>query len=138
MKKLSHQNPSKPGFGCCSDSHLTHVDYFERFAQGTDRLLCDDRREERASLAGHRSLAPACRSDSRTCWLQNRIEAFEFDARILGGQAPIDLNLLRVAFRLPGSYLEPEQRLLTNPPRPAIARSRPLVQSRRRVASQRR
>jgi hypothetical protein len=56
----------------------------------------------------------------RDCLLQlhlkNRIEPLELHSRVLGSKAPIDFDLLRVAFRLPCSHLLPKRLFLADPP----------------------
>ncbi len=48
--------------------------------------------------------------------LKNRIEPLELDSRLLGGKAPIDFDLLHVAFRFPRSHLLPKCLFLADPP----------------------
>src|SRR6266568_699462 len=48
--------------------------------------------------------------------LKNRIEPLELNSRVLGSKAPIDFDLLRVAFRLPRSHLLPKRLFLADPP----------------------
>jgi hypothetical protein len=48
--------------------------------------------------------------------LKNRIEPLELNSRVLGSKAPIDFELLHVAFRFPRSHLLPKCLFLADPP----------------------
>lgn len=46
--------------------------------------------------------------------LKNRIEPLELDPRILGGKAPVHLDLLSIPLSFPGCYLLPDHLLATD------------------------
>ena len=54
-------------------------------------------------------------------FLQDGIEAFEFDTRFPGAKAPVHRDLLCVAFCFPGSDLLPERLFLSDPPIQALS-----------------
>ena len=48
--------------------------------------------------------------------LKNRIKPFELDPRILGGKAPVHLDLLSIPLSFPRSHLLPKRLFLADPP----------------------